>query len=559
MAVTNVVFELGPDVTIVGPDNTVLLSPISGASLNVVPQPAGTTATGSIAIDSSASLNFTLNIPAGTPGGKGDDGNDGVGVSTITATQSEVVAGSPTTITFDFGMSDHSTKQITTTIPAGAQGDAGDDGISAYQVAVNNGFTGTETAWLASLVGATGESAYQAAVDGGFVGTQADWIASLKGEKGDPGPIGPIADTTDWTTQIPINARSALAKFAAVASSNTFIGNQKINGSLTLNSADNTGSSSIYVDGNSASDFVIETNAGDTSPNFFVFKKDGTSSSSINGNTVYDGVANTFLKDQTINSANLHIVNGSLLLANPSGDDVAIYTDVEGAGISKNDLVFRTNTGSNPIFTSISNTGDINSTIYGNAVFENRQNTFFQAQRIRSGGSDNPLLITTDTGDGFEYGIDDGVSFIDFHTTSSNNDFDTRIISSGGIAGTSGRGTLDFEASMVTWNSTQLATIAQLPFSDTNLRIQAFTHQGNGSGQVYYPVAFRSGTVPYVVMTINNEPGLTSRFAAFNNSGNTNTPDINNAYFSFQPVFTNDHSDTSGQDYTLQVIAVGYF
>ena len=209
MSITNVVFELGPDVTIVGPNGTILLSPISGASLNVVPQPAGTTASGSIAIDSSASLNFTLNIPAGTPGSKGDDGNDGVGVSTITATQSDIVAGSPTTITFDFGMSDHSTKQITATVPAGAKGDAGDNGISAYQVAVKNGYTGTETAWLASLVGATGESAYQAAVDGGFVGTQADWIASLKGEKGDPGPIGPIADTTDWTTQIPINARSA--------------------------------------------------------------------------------------------------------------------------------------------------------------------------------------------------------------------------------------------------------------------------------------------------------------------------------------------------------------
>ncbi len=38
----------------------------------------------------------------------------------------------------------------------GTQGPAGANGLSAYQVAVANGYTGTETQWLASLVGATG-------------------------------------------------------------------------------------------------------------------------------------------------------------------------------------------------------------------------------------------------------------------------------------------------------------------------------------------------------------------------------------------------------------------
>jgi hypothetical protein len=38
----------------------------------------------------------------------------------------------------------------------GVDGDDGAPGISAYQVAVNNGFVGTESAWLASLVGADG-------------------------------------------------------------------------------------------------------------------------------------------------------------------------------------------------------------------------------------------------------------------------------------------------------------------------------------------------------------------------------------------------------------------
>lgn len=38
----------------------------------------------------------------------------------------------------------------------GDKGDKGDDGDSAYQVAVNEGYVGTVTEWLASLVGATG-------------------------------------------------------------------------------------------------------------------------------------------------------------------------------------------------------------------------------------------------------------------------------------------------------------------------------------------------------------------------------------------------------------------
>lgn len=40
----------------------------------------------------------------------------------------------------------------------GAGGAPGADGASAYEVAVANGFVGTEAAWLASLVGADGDS-----------------------------------------------------------------------------------------------------------------------------------------------------------------------------------------------------------------------------------------------------------------------------------------------------------------------------------------------------------------------------------------------------------------
>jgi hypothetical protein len=81
-------------------------------------------------------------------------------------------------------------------------------GKTAYEVAVDNGFSGTVSEWLASLQGADGapgadgqpgqdgapgsdgapgESAYQLAVDNGFSGTEAEWLASLQGADGADG------------------------------------------------------------------------------------------------------------------------------------------------------------------------------------------------------------------------------------------------------------------------------------------------------------------------------------------------------------------------------------
>lgn len=54
----------------------------------------------------------------------------------------------------------------------------GIDGLTAYQIAVRNGFTGNEMQWLTSLFG---RSAYMVAVDNGFVGTEMEWLASLQG------------------------------------------------------------------------------------------------------------------------------------------------------------------------------------------------------------------------------------------------------------------------------------------------------------------------------------------------------------------------------------------
>lgn len=69
------------------------------------------------------------------------------------------------------------------------------EGQSAYDVAVANGFVGTQTQWLASLQGANGKSAYQSALDTGYVGTEAQFVASLVGAKGDKGDTGTTGNT----------------------------------------------------------------------------------------------------------------------------------------------------------------------------------------------------------------------------------------------------------------------------------------------------------------------------------------------------------------------------
>lgn len=66
-------------------------------------------------------------------------------------------------------------------------GPKGDAGKSAYQLAVEGGFSGTEKEWINSL---KGQDAYQLAVASGYQGDLKSWLASLKGEKGDQGLPG---------------------------------------------------------------------------------------------------------------------------------------------------------------------------------------------------------------------------------------------------------------------------------------------------------------------------------------------------------------------------------
>jgi hypothetical protein len=87
----------------------------------------------------------------------------------------------------------------------GADGQNGVDGLSAYQIWINNGNTGTETDFLNSLQGAQGGtgnngvdgqngadglSAYQIWLNNGNTGTEADFLNSLQGAQGIQGAAG---------------------------------------------------------------------------------------------------------------------------------------------------------------------------------------------------------------------------------------------------------------------------------------------------------------------------------------------------------------------------------
>lgn len=137
----------------------------------------------------------------------------------------------------------------------GANGTNGVDGRDAYQVALAAGFVGNQAAWLLSLIGATGDtgpqgiqgiqglkgdkgdtgepglnggadgiSAYQVAVDNGFVGTITDWLASLHGSTGPQGPQGSIGLTGPQGEQGPQGVEGDSAYQVATATG--FVGTQ---------------------------------------------------------------------------------------------------------------------------------------------------------------------------------------------------------------------------------------------------------------------------------------------------------------------------------------------
>lgn len=104
----------------------------------------------------------------------------------------------------------------------GTDGEDGVDGKSAFQIAVEHGYTGTEAEWLLSLHGSDGEdgadgedgvdgfSAYEIAVRKGYIGTEAEWLASLKGADGQDGQDGQDGDDYVLTDADKLEIRDAV-------------------------------------------------------------------------------------------------------------------------------------------------------------------------------------------------------------------------------------------------------------------------------------------------------------------------------------------------------------
>lgn len=121
------------------------------------------------------------------------------------------------------------------------KGENGIDGKSAYQLAVEKGFAGTEAEWIASLKGENGingKSAYQLAVEKGFIGTEAEWIASLKGETGLQGIQGPKGDNyqiTEADYAAIAGMISVPSKTSELTNDSNFITEVKLNGEPVVN------------------------------------------------------------------------------------------------------------------------------------------------------------------------------------------------------------------------------------------------------------------------------------------------------------------------------------
>ena len=81
----------------------------------------------------------------------------------------------------------------------GPKGDKGDPGLQGPQG--DKGDTGSQGP--KGDKGDNGKSAYDVAVENGYVGDASSWVASLKGDKGDPGSQGPKGDKGDPGLQGP--------------------------------------------------------------------------------------------------------------------------------------------------------------------------------------------------------------------------------------------------------------------------------------------------------------------------------------------------------------------
>lgn len=179
--------------------------------------------------------------PVGPEGPKGDAGKDGAqGPQGIQGPKGDTGATGPQGLKGDTGAQGPKGDKGDTgpqgpkgdTGARGPAGEAGTNGKSAYELAKADGYTGTLTEWLASLkgeqgpagakgekgndgstgatgaTGPAGKSAYELAVDNGFSGTEAEWLKSL-GKTSNPSAVLTFDAGTTPVIKVERTAKSA--------------------------------------------------------------------------------------------------------------------------------------------------------------------------------------------------------------------------------------------------------------------------------------------------------------------------------------------------------------
>jgi hypothetical protein len=123
----------------------------------------------------------------------------------------------------------------------------GPQGLSAYEVAVVNGYSGSQSEWLASLVGA---SAYQVAVANGFSGNETEWLASL---------IGSIEGVTSfWQSRLLVDTTASAARTGlGITKATTLMAEAGVDDASFMTSL--TTAAAIAALAPPSKDFIVET------------------------------------------------------------------------------------------------------------------------------------------------------------------------------------------------------------------------------------------------------------------------------------------------------------
>ena len=173
----------------------------------------------------------------------------------------------------------------------GDQGDKGDDGDSAYQVAVDNGFSGTEAEWLASLQGETGTPGADGGTEifldkspqlGGNLDGQdknisnVNTISALKGNFGNPANLRSF-NVFGTGTNCRLNIQSTTGGNPGVEmtttnnTTRTLLRHQDVGTSGTelqlWNQVDGGGISKHFIFGNDGAFYITQLGSGNDAPN----------------------------------------------------------------------------------------------------------------------------------------------------------------------------------------------------------------------------------------------------------------------------------------------------